>query len=100
MSLPVVMRPEARSEFDDAVDWYELHRPGLGADFVAHVQEVFDQISTTPRLYSPIFQNVRRAVVRRFPHLILYKIEPQQVVVLAVFHSKRDPKIRRQRAVE
>lgn len=30
MSLPVVLRPEARAEFDDAFDWYEQQRPGQG----------------------------------------------------------------------
>jgi plasmid stabilization system protein ParE len=39
-----------------------------------------------------VFEEVRRAVVRRFPYAVFYKIEPQQVVVLAVFHSRRDPK--------
>lgn len=42
MSLPVVLRPEARVEFDEAFDWYEQRRLGLGVDFVAQVQEVFD----------------------------------------------------------
>jgi plasmid stabilization system protein ParE len=45
MSLPVVLRPEARAEFDDAFDWYEQQRPGLGVDLVAQVQEVLDRIS-------------------------------------------------------
>ena len=98
MNLPVVLRPEARAEFDDAFDWYEQQRPGLGVDFVGQVQEVLDRISATPELYAQIFQDVRRAVVRRFPYSVLYKVEPQQVVVLAVFHSRRDPKIWQARA--
>jgi len=30
MSLPIVLRPEARVEFDDAFNWYEQRRLGLG----------------------------------------------------------------------
>ena len=30
MSLPVVLRPEARAEFDAAFDWYEQQQAGLG----------------------------------------------------------------------
>jgi plasmid stabilization system protein ParE len=66
MNLPVVLRPEARAEFDDAFDWYEQRRPGLGVDFVAQRQEVFDRISITPDLYAQICRDVRRGVVRRF----------------------------------
>ena len=42
MSVRVVLRPEAQAEFDDAFGWYGRQRPGLGIDFVAHVQEVID----------------------------------------------------------
>ena len=73
MSLPVVLRPEAQAEFDEVCDWYEQRRPGLGVDFVAQIQEVFDRISNTPELYAQIFRDVRRRVVRRFPYSVLYK---------------------------
>jgi len=93
----VVLRPEARAEFDDAFDWYERQRPGLGVDFVAHVQAVFDEIAARPEMYAAVLQDARRATVRRFPYSVYYRIEPQRVVVLAVFHSRRDPKIRQER---
>jgi plasmid stabilization system protein ParE len=98
MSLPVVLRPEARAEFDDAFDWYEQQRPGLGVDFVTQVQEAFDRISAAPEQYAQIFHDIRRVVVRRFPYSIFYKVESQQVVVLAVFHSRRNPRIWQERA--
>lgn len=37
MSLPVVLRAEAEAEFDEAFDYYESRRAGLGADFTAEV---------------------------------------------------------------
>jgi plasmid stabilization system protein ParE len=91
--LPVVLRPEARTEFDEAFDWYELQRPGLGVEFAANVQEVFERIADTPQIYKQIFPTVRRGIVSRFPYQVLYQIEEQQILVLAVFHGKRDPKI-------
>ncbi len=98
MSVRVVLRPEARAEFDDAFDWYERQKPGLGVDFVAHVQAVFDGIGAGPEMYATVFQDVRRATVRRFPYSVFYRVEPHRVVVLAVFHGKRDPRIWRERA--
>ena len=93
MSLPVVLRAAAKAEFDEAFDWYEARRPGLGVDFVARVQEVFDRIANLPLLHQVVFKDVRKAVVQRFPYCVFYRVEPTQVVVLGVFHSKRDPKI-------
>ncbi len=89
MSLPVVLRPEVRVEFDEAFDWYEQQRPGIGVDVVEHVQEVLDRLSDRPELYAQVFQDIRRAVVRRFPFSVFYQVEPRQVVVVSVFHSRR-----------
>lgn len=93
MTLRVVLRKEARAEFDDAFDWYEGQAPGLGADFLAEVQGVLSRIGTEPEFYPAVMRGVRRAVVRRFPYSVVYRVEPRQVVVLAIFHGKRDPKI-------
>jgi plasmid stabilization system protein ParE len=98
MSLPVVLRAEAQADFDDAFDWFERQRPGLGVDFAARVQEVFDRISANPLLHQVVFKDVRRAVVKRFTYSVFYRVEASQVLVLAVFHSKRDPSIWQGRA--
>jgi plasmid stabilization system protein ParE len=93
MTLPVVLREEAESEFDEAFDYYEKHRSGLGADFAACVQDVFDRISAFPTLHVIVLGDVRRAVVKRFPFCVFYRAEPARVQVLAVFHDRRDPSI-------
>ena len=92
MTLPVVLRPAAQSEFDRAFDWYEEQRTGLGEDFVAQVQDALNRISAKPELYPQMFKDVRRVVVQRFPYSVFYRVETEQIVVLAVFHSRRNPK--------
>ena len=42
MTLPVVLRDEAIVEFDEAFDYYEGQRAGLGVDFVTRVQQIFN----------------------------------------------------------
>ncbi len=93
MSLPVVFRRLARTEFDDAADWYEQRRAGLGAAFPAAVQQVPDQIAAQPNFYAQVYQDVCEAMVFGFPYYIYYREEPGQIVILSVFHSARDPSI-------
>ncbi len=92
MSLPIRLLPEARDEFDAAVDWYEQQRPGLGTTFLDRVRDVLGRISANPQL-GVVYQDVRKAVVRKFPYVVLYKEEAREVLDIAVFHSKRDPAI-------
>jgi plasmid stabilization system protein ParE len=92
MSLPVVFRLEAQTEFDEAIDWYEQHAE-LGLEFLDCFADTLARIQTMPESCEMVFEDVRRAVVQRFPYSVFYQVELQQIVVLAVFHSKRDPKI-------
>jgi hypothetical protein len=49
MRLPVVFRPEARDEVDEAYAWYERQRPGLGEEFLAAVGRSWIESSRTQR---------------------------------------------------
>ena len=93
MTLPVVFRPAAQEEFDAAVAWYESQRPGLGGDFVAQVKHILVTIANHPERYRIADGDVREALVSRFPYCVYYRVNRDRVVVIAVFHSSRDPAI-------
>lgn len=93
MSLPLVLRPVAQAEFDAAATWYEGQRHGLGGDFVSEVQQVLDTIAGQPDRYPVVAGNVREASVNRFPYCVYYRVKPDRVVVIAVYHTSRDPSI-------
>jgi toxin ParE1/3/4 len=92
MSLPVVLRDEAQMEFDEAFDYYDQRREGLGVEFVAEVPRVFDRLASNPGLGRVVMSDIRKAVVRRFPYCVFYRPHGDRVEVLAVFHSKRNPR--------
>ena len=91
MTWSIALRPEAQAEFDEAVDWYELKRPGLGLEFIAEIQSTLDRIAIAPKRLPVVFEGARLALVRRFPYQVLFQIEVDRVVVLAVFHHRRNP---------
>jgi plasmid stabilization system protein ParE len=86
-----VLRRPAAAEFDEAFDWYEAQRPGLGAAFAVAVQHTFDRIVAHPGAQPLVLGDVRKAVVRRFPYCIYYRIHPDRLEVIAVFHTRREP---------
>ncbi|MGK2910713.1 MAG: type II toxin-antitoxin system RelE/ParE family toxin [Sphingobium sp.] len=92
MSLPLRLLPKARFEYDEAADWYEACGVGLGIDFIARVRAVFHRITATPRIHGKVMGNVRKANVSRFPYIVLYEEFDDEVLVIAVFHTSRDPK--------
>jgi hypothetical protein len=82
VSLPLILRPEARAEFDEAYDCYEGQRAGLGEAFAEQVQRVLDRIVAMPRLHGIVFGDVRKAVVVRLcllPRRALVRARPRRV---------------------
>lgn len=92
MSLPILFRPLARLELDEAMGWYERQKAGLGFAFKEAVDQMLARIAETPGRFRPVRGEVRRALLSRFPYAIHFVPEPQAIVILAVFHSKRDPR--------
>jgi len=92
MSLPLLITPEAEADIAEARAWYEGKREGLGEEFILCVEAGLDHIRRAPAAATEVVPGVRRVVVRRFPYGIFYRVDPDQIAVLAVYHSKRDPR--------
>ena len=97
MSLSVVFRRAARREFDEAALWYEARRVGLGSAFVLEIDRAVALAAEDPNRFPVMHANVRCLRVRRFPYSIFFLVESERLVVLAVFHARRDPMVWRMR---
>ena len=92
MKRGFVLRRVAGQEFDDAIGHYESEREGLGQEFRVLIEQHFQRIADHPERFPKVHGEVRRAVVlRRFPFVIHFLIEPERIVILSVFHTSRDP---------
>lgn len=91
MVFPIVFRRIAKREFDDAISWYGDRREGLGQDFSVAVERLLERIALSPNQFACVRGNMRRAVLKRFPYSIHFVVEDYQIVVLAIFHARRDP---------
>ena len=89
---PLIIRPIAAAEIDEAYLWYEAQRIGLGEEFLAEVNGALDTIQEMPELYAVVHRDTRRAMLVRFPYSLLYRLVNKQVIVVACFHGKRDPR--------
>jgi plasmid stabilization system protein ParE len=82
---------EAYNDVAQAWTWYEDQRVGLGDSFIVSYREALDRIERRPESFALVNADVRRAMMRRFPFGVHYLIYSDRIVILAVFHSSRDP---------
>ena len=93
MIYQLIIRPEAETEIKEAYEWYEEQRLGLGDDFLLNIDAALCSIQREPEICAPLYKNIRRILIRRFPYSIFYMIESRKVIVMAVIHAKRHPRI-------
>ena len=89
----VDIHPEAQSELDAAIAWYENEWIGLGLEFLDEVDRSIHLISETPdiwRNYDGI-PCARRLNVHRFPYYIAYRHLNSLIQIVAIAHHHRKP---------
>lgn len=82
----------AQRELDDAVAWYEQQAGDLGRGFLAEVHRAIRRVAAFPTSSQEISPGLRRCLIARFPYGLLYGIEGDTVVVIAVAHLHRRPR--------
>jgi toxin ParE1/3/4 len=84
--------PEADSELEEACQWYAHQRDDLDLEFMQSVDDALSRVVASPQQYPTVYRTLRRCVVRRFPFAILYTVSADEIEVVAVFHSRRNPR--------
>jgi hypothetical protein len=90
----LIVDPEAEAEIAAVQDGYDKRIPGLGAEFIAAVKRVVVAIAENPFQYHVVWKDYRRAVLRRFPCLVIYIVSGHTVRVIACIRGQRDPDVR------
>jgi len=93
----LIVRKEAEEDIQEAYDWYEYQRTNLGVAFVSEVEAIFERIEENPEISAKIFNNIRRALCKRFPYSVYFIENKPNIIVLAVLHQRRNPKIWQER---
>lgn len=83
--------PGAENEMFEAARFYESRKPGLSKDFLDEVERTIVSVEKQPHLGAKHSANIRRRIIRRFPFGVLYAVEPDRIVVVAVMHLHRRP---------
>jgi len=93
MTFRVVIETEAERELAEAVDWYNHQRSGLGRRFAQKINQALLSISQAPERSRPAGRRARRVRVVGWPYTIFFAIRnrSQEVVVIGVFHNRREP---------
>lgn len=86
-----VFHPEALTEYAEAVQYYTQQRIEVAQAFIDAIEDAVYRISESPTRYGVIDEEIRRCMTRKFPYGIVYAIEQDYILILAVMHCSREP---------
>ncbi len=97
MAAEVRYAPEAEDDVSEGYSCYERRATGLGEEFLRTVDACISALARSPQAHQRIYKSYRRAVVRRFPYIVIYEYDNGVVTVYSVFLTSQDPNKWRER---
>jgi plasmid stabilization system protein ParE len=92
MNRRLVVRPEAKEDIAKAYGWYWERGENLGRDFLEELGSLFRTIEAYPHAFPKVHGEKRRALLKRFPWAVFYRLPADEILILAVFHQACDPR--------
>lgn len=89
--LPVVFHPAVEEDLAEIYAHYRGFDAVLPERFEARLNEQVERLAMFPESGAILFEPFRRVIVKRFPHMAVYRVVNRRVEVLAVVGTPRDP---------
>lgn len=83
--------PAASVEIIEAATYYDGEVIGLGEAFILDVQRITGLVREQPQIGQRINEAFRSIVLARFPYSLIYVVESERILVVAVAHQRRRP---------
>jgi len=82
----------ADREVDDAVRWYDEQEQGLSRIFLDELDRTVRLVRIHPQIATQIEPEIRRFLFAHFPYALIYGIDRDTIVVIAVAHQQQKPR--------
>jgi plasmid stabilization system protein ParE len=88
---------ESQRDLDEATEWYELQKSGLGRRFAEDILVSINSILAFPNAWPKVARDSRCRAANSFPYLIVYRQIDDMIYITAIVHMKRHPSTWRSR---
>lgn len=81
----------ARYELDDAFEYYQKQKAGLGDEFIKEAMATINRIRINPHAWAILTERTRRCLFNRFPYGIIYQVRENEILIIAIANLHREP---------
>lgn len=91
--LEVKLHPKAEEDLAEALDYYASIDQPLKNKFIDDLDFTFGKIQKFSKLYPHETPTTQKILLKKFPYIVLYECYENFIMILAIFHTKRNPSI-------
>jgi len=85
------LHPKAEDDLANTLNYYHEIDEKLEAKFLKYLEITFDKIKKFTNLYPFENEVAQKVTIEKFPYIVLYEQYEDMIMILAIFHTKRDP---------
>jgi hypothetical protein len=89
--MNIILIPPSDKELDEAIAYYNDQFFGLGDNFYKEFIDLCRILAIYPNTWRKIGENTHRINFKRFPYLILYGLDGEDLLITCIAHHHRDP---------
>ena len=90
--MRVEYHPAVKQELHEIIKYYNLCSQGLGDEFLNEFERQILKIASLPTQWRSVDGDIRRALMKRFPYVIYFRVLKNDVLrVTLVKHQRRHP---------
>lgn len=90
--MRIEYHPAIEQELRKIIEYYDLYSQGLGLEFLNEFERQILKIVSSPTQWRIVEDDIRRALMRRFPYVIYFRVLENDVLrVMVVKHQHRHP---------
>jgi plasmid stabilization system protein ParE len=87
----VDFHPEATDEASAAAAWYAEQSSRAADAFMRELDDAVLAVSESAEAWPQYLHATRRFLLRRFPFMLIYRVDADRALVVAVAHAHRRP---------
>jgi hypothetical protein len=91
MAFKIFITERAQLNIEDAIDYYEFKREGLGFEFYADLMSNLNYIIENPFMFPIKVRPFREYPLSTFPFVIIYDVVDHTVIITSVFNTHLNP---------
>jgi toxin ParE1/3/4 len=100
MSLILRIHTDAAEEAEAARNWYAARSLDAARGFLVELENALEQVVAQPLAWPKYLHRTRSYLLRRYPYLVVYRLQGEKIFVVAVAHASREPGYWRKRRVD